>query len=491
MGFLVVFILLIIFTWLIYRDFLKTGLSKKTLLAGWGIKVVYSLFFMSVMSYHFSENGQPIGDIGNFLHDGKILNQYAEKHPGEYLQLLVGINADNEAVLADDLKETHIWDYGITADHINDNRLIIRINSLIHFVSFGNYWVHVIIFSFLSFIGLILTYRSLAPFIHPKKIFYYALFALPTIAFWGGGITKETILILALGIFIFSLSQLMQKFTLSMVLLGLIGIGLLIVNKPHAGLVIVPMSLFLLISRKRGLGMKGFWLSGAAVFLTLLIFCFTPEKVNLVDRISQKQQDLINLAKGGIFFINDSSFCAFDYQYMDHFEYNSDHKLIRAKKRTPGEYKLFGEKVFHEFTLQPSEDKYAVYLVTPPSETYVDVEPIDHRFSQLLKNTPAALFNVFFRPLPTDGGSNFKYLSFIENLLFLAFLAIVIIQRRTLTGPEKSWFFFLAISALILVLIIGWTTPIIGALVRYKVASHLLLLLAVFILWTGPKKAMT
>src|SRR5690606_26655576 len=157
-------------------------------------------------------------------------------------------------------------------------------------------------------------------------------------------------------------------------------------------------------------------------------------------------QDFINLAKGGIFFINDSSFCAFDYQDIDHFEYNSKNKLIQVEQPTKGEYKLFGEKTFHPFTVQPDTNLYEVYLVVSPSETFVDATPIQNSPIQLLKNTPMAFFNVLIRPLPTDNGSNFKYLAFIENLLFLGVLVFVFIKRRPLNEPEKAWAFYLLLT---------------------------------------------
>src|SRR5690606_20775170 len=99
------------------------------------------------------------------------------------------------------LKETSIWDYGITSDNLNDNRFIIRLNSLIRFISFGNYWVHVLFFCFLSFSGIILLYRVFSTFVSRKKILFYALLGVPTISFWGSGITKETIFILGAGVF--------------------------------------------------------------------------------------------------------------------------------------------------------------------------------------------------------------------------------------------------------------------------------------------------
>lgn len=234
---------------------------------------------------------------------------------------------------------------------------------------------------------------------------------------------------------------------------------------------------------------KVFAVSSGIVLLALVSLCFTPERINLVDRVSYKQQDLINVAKGGVFFVNDSAFCAFDYEDFDHFNYRAEAKKISVNTRTKGEYKLFGERTFRPFTVEPDSTEYDVYLVMPPSETYVDVTPIQHQPTQLLKNTPLAIFNVILRPLPSDNGKFFKCLLFIENLALLGFLILVLFQQRKLVAGERRWLFFVSISAILLILIIGWTTPIIGAVIRYKMAPQLLLILAAFILWRPSIKS--
>lgn len=429
-----------------------------------------------------------MGDIGNFLHDGKVLHVFALENPKEYAQLLVGINADESEFLARELNETMIWDYGITKDHINDNRLIIRINSLIHFISFNNMWIHALVFAFISFIGILFIYRAFVSFVSNKTLLFFALLLFPTVGFWGSGITKETLLLFAFGLFAFHLVQLCKHFKWIELLWLIFGISLLIFNKPHFGLIVIPLSLFVWWGIKHTFTTKHAILSSVGIILGLIILCYTPEKINLVDRVSYKQHDLINVAGGGIYFINDSSFCAFEYEYLDHFNYQADQSLIQVKKSTPGEYKLFGQKIFRPFTVEPSDQMYDVYHVMTPSETYIPTSPINHEPLQLLKNTPEALFNVFIRPLPTDEGSNFKHIVFIENLLFIGFLFWCFIKRKKLHSSEQAITYFLIVSALLILLIIGWTTPIIGAVVRYKMAAQLLLILAGFVILTPLQK---
>ena len=116
--------------------------------------------------------------------------------------------------------------------------------------------------------------------------------------------------------------------------------------------------------------------------------------------------------------------------------------------------------------------------VIRPSQSTVDVPLIDDSGWRMLKNTPLILSNVFIRPLPNDPGSVLKYPLFVENLVFIAFLLLSLFNRRKLTSEEKSWVIFLLFSAILLVLIIGWTTPVLGAIARYKMVPYLLLFIA-------------
>ena len=172
--------------------------------------------------------------------------------------------------------------------------------------------------------------------------------------------------------------------------------------------------------------------------------------------------------------------------------YYRAHSAVR--QLSPGDFnwdKIFGEDEFYPFKIEPSPTKFDVYHIMKPSDSYVYVPPIKGSGVQLLKNTPRAIVNVMLRPFPTDNGSFFKYFVFAENILFLAFLIFSFLNKRKLTKEDRSWLFYLISGALILILIIGWTTPILGAIARYKMAPQLLLLIAAFITLNYTKKIKT
>jgi hypothetical protein len=75
-----------------------------------------------------------------------------------------------------------------------------------------------------------------------------------------------------------------------------------------------------------------------------------------------------------------------------------------------------------------------------------------------------------------------KYLSFAEVWLIFGFLAIAWIKRRKLSDTERGIIFMLAVFSFILFLLIGWTTPVLGAITRYRFPAQFALILIGMIL---------
>ena len=474
-------ILLLIFTWIGLKDPFKTKLSPKRLFGGIAIKLGFAALFILIFTQYYT-NGQLYGDTANFFKDGAVLAEYGKSDPAGYAKLLFGLQADNHNLMTNELVNTNIWSYGDNGDFINDNRLIIRINSVLHLFSGHQVWVHSLFFALLSFCGTLLIYKTFSELVKSKFLLFFGLLSFPTLAFWGSGISKEAVFVFGLGIFFIAIQRLYNKQrTFSGLLILIIGCGILLFNKPHVGLVLIPLSAYLFFFLNFNASKRNIGIASLSLIACFIVLSFTPSKINLVDKISYKQQDISNLGHGGIFFITDSSFCAFDFEYLDHFDYNSIDKKITVLHPTEGEYKLFGQSEFKQFSIEPSTEVYDVYHVLAPSKSTVDVPLVNYSGTQLIKNIPIALLNVFARPFLTDPGSLLKIPLFIENMLFLGFIALVFIKRRKLSNEERAWSFYLIAAALILVLIIGWTTPVLGAIARYKMAPYLLLFIALCI----------
>lgn len=480
MGTLVFILLFISVFPLLFFFGRKKEIPFKYLAFGWLVKLTGIFFYAWVFSTYYGQGNEVLGDSYNFFEDSKVLNQYAKEDFGDYLKIIAGISGDEIYLSAGPLEKTNIWDAAENGEWINDNRLIIRINSIIHFFSFQNYFVHALIMSMLSFSGMILCFLAFRDKVANKWLFLIALFITPSLLFWGSGLTKEALFLFGAGVFFISLKNLEAKKFVKGIFLLILGIFLLIFNKPYAGLILIGVSFVFVLGRLLVFKNYGLILFSLGIILTFIVFSFTPEKINLVDRISYKQRDVSNLGKGGIFFITDSSFCAFDHKYLSRFDTLGNY--IKVNKTTEGEYKLFGKDTFYPFSIQPSENLYEVYLILAPSSSYFNSTKIDDKGVNLVKTIPEVLINTMVRPFPWDNGTKLKIIAFIQNIVFLALLIFSFLHRKVITDQTKYLIYFLIVSSILILLIIGWTTPVFGAIVRYKVPVDLLLLIASFIM---------
>lgn len=460
----------------------KLEVNVYLLLSGWVFKLICSILFVWIFSLSGIDGQLIQGDAYNFYFDSKILYDYAQTDFWGYLKLLFGFHNNEAELMSTHLSETNIWSYGNNGDLINDNRLIVRINSVIHFFSFGNFYVHVLIFSGLAYAGLLLIYSAFERYVSNKKLFLVSLIVFPSIAFWGSGLTKETLTIFGLGLFLFSINKILfDRKIFSLFILLLLGVLILLFNKPYVGIVLIPTLLLLVLGKK--LNWKSIlipiWI--LMILVGSIVLSYLPEKFNLVDKLSIRQRDMINLGKGGLFFVTDSSFCSFDYKYFDHFDTLSNNK-IKVLKETEGDYKLFGPNPFHPFNISPSENLYERYLVQEPSQTYVDVVPINNSGLQLIKNIPESLANTMIQPYPFKARNFYGYFIFATNILLLFLIIFAIYKHKQLSNPEKYWVLLCISSALILLLIIGWTTPVVGAIIRYKMPAEILILITMSII---------
>ena len=82
---------------------------------------------------------------------------------------------------------------------------------------------------------------------------------------------------------------------------------------------------------------------------------------------------------------------------------------------------------------------------------------------------PEVLITVLFRPFITEINSILYALAAAENLLLLGLITLMIFFFKHPTRKQLNFAFFALFFTLILGTLIGWTTPILGAVVRYKV----------------------
>lgn len=98
-------------------------------------------------------------------------------------------------------------------------------------------------------------------------------------------------------------------------------------------------------------------------------------------------------------------------------------------------------------------------------------------------NTPLAIINTFFRPFINDIDSLIIIPSFIENLIWIILTIVAIVfRKKEITKQEQNILFLFLSFTIIETLLIGYTTPILGATVRYRIFPLLFFLLCLIII---------
>ena len=101
----------------------------------------------------------------------------------------------------------------------------------------------------------------------------------------------------------------------------------------------------------------------------------------------------------------------------------------------------------------------------------IPVQALDHSFWSILKSIPTALLNTFTRPWISDIRGILFIPSVLENILVFLLAFFAIRNKEKLDPNKKNFVLFCFTFTIVLFLIIGLTTPIIGAIVRYKIPA--------------------
>lgn len=458
-------------------------LSVWILPLAFAFKVLISLIFLYLYTFIIGD-GTLSEDAGVFMRESAMLHDVFWKSPSAYFKLMTGIG-ENQALIEQFLPETTHWDVGVQSI-INDNKNILRVHSLIHFFSFKSAFIHALISSFIALLGVRHIYIAVKDRMHIRPLWIFlGLLLLPSALFWSSSVLKEPFMILGFGLLLRAIFNRTRERKLF--LYGAFGALLLLGFKPSVFLAFLPAFLFFGIASV----LPKHKIKGALLSLLLLaslaFLLFPVQREHAIQTISRKQFDFNNVARGGVHVYADTLFYYFSPDQMPSLRIENDSltlkndldaqilKLGQIDKPVPVHLKADGTT-------------WRIYFQNAPCNGFVALTPIDNSYIQLLKNCPEALFNVFFRPLPTDPGSSLKYPAFLETLLLFLFLTWAIFHRRALTSEEHILIVGLLIFAFVLSLLIGWTTPVLGAIVRYRIPVYLVLLIIAGIIWQPKHK---
>ncbi|MPM02545.1 hypothetical protein SDC9_48794 [bioreactor metagenome] len=358
-------------------------------------------------------------DIFKYFDDSEVMYQSIHSSPSDYLHMVSGINNDNRHFDTLYYSKMNNWYRKYETVTYNDSHTIIRINAVIRLVSFGFFQVHNLIFIILSFIGLLALYKTFCRYFTEYKYWLFAaVFMIPSVIFWSSGAMKESILFFAIGVFLYSFQQILFS----------------------------------------SICMKWFLLAAVGIFflfftkMYVLAVLVPVLAANLWIVLTGNRHALAKQIISLLFFVNLAVLIGWYYPAYNVFD------LFVGKQ--------------HDF-VGLARFENAGSLIEP-----VPVEP---HFSSFLLYSPQAIVNTLFRPYPWEISSFLMLPAIAENLLLMLFVILaVFFHKKEIRHARIIW--FCVFFALGLSVITGITTPVLGALVRYRVPLLPFLYIAVFLI---------
>jgi hypothetical protein len=308
----------------------------------------------------------------------------------------------------------------------NDNKTLIRLNVLFHFFSLSNYYVHVVFLNFLSYIGLVSLFKLFQSYLKNKSMeLFLGVMLLPSVLFWGSGMLKDGLLLFGMGLMLYTFNKTITGFSNTRNILVFGALFLLLIfTKLYTIICIFPGLIAWYWSRK----------DSAGKIALKFFFCYA----------------LYLLMGFNIGFINPK------YDVSD---------II-----------FFKQKNFYDFARQAS------------AKSMIQIPIIEPNAWSLFLNSPGAILRVLTRPSVFDSHAPLILLAAFENLVILAIIVFCIIKSKRNGNINLPIFWFSIFFFLTMFTLIGLITPVLGAIVRYKVPVLPFLMFIMLALYNKEQK---
>lgn len=469
------FIYILLFSVLIffYKKRLGLGLPRWAFVLAFLVKVASGFFLTYIYSSHYTDRST--ADIFKYYDDAKIMHKALSEKPADYFSMLSGVGNDNVYYDTTYYAKMNHWYKRNDFGNYNDNHTIIRLNALIMPLSFGSFHVHTVFMCFISFLGLFALYKFFLSLFKTKAFLIYVIvFFIPSVVFWGSGVLKEGLLLFSLGILLLSFYELffLKRISFKYGLLLFISLFLLLINKNYLLLVILPPLLaYYIVERFQ---IKRVFLFFVSFHFMLFVLFYVGIKVGLdkkpIALIVQKQKDFINLSKGGIFLLSN--------EYLVRLEPEQENEIVKYKTDS---VMLLADAAYMSWRLNNFDDtlgviengeqiSFKVISKLPRAGSLLQDKPIAATWSSFIGFAPKAFYNSILQPSIFKKGSFVERIASLENIIILLFVVICFIFGD-IKNCNKAFLWFSVFVVLIMFLIVGYTTPVAGAIVRYKMPA--------------------
>lgn len=511
---------ILLFTYIIIRSpfFKLPGFSSVHTLIVFYLKLGFGVALWYIYTYHY--HNRLTSDIFKYYDDSKIIYNAWHHHFGDFVKMMLG--SHSPAITAY-YQQMNSWGNSYGSTLYNNSHFIIRLNALLMFLSDGHYGVHVIIFCFLSLVGLALIYKSFYPALtDTPKLLFAAVFLFPSVLLWGSGVLKESLVILGLGLCIRYFQKLLLRLgrRVRNIVFLLFGMFLLFENKAYVLVCILPCFMGWLAVERISISKKRPLFTYIIITLVYLGIGLNLGKIkpqyNPVKMLSAKQDEFNRITRGGLYLVmkTDSSVYAYlpvkDTMALHPANSYSDSLLHHAGLQYLASpscgYAQSVNKRPAYFTIQKGlayihvsphnkdtvkitgndSTLYGVFIYDLPAKSRIEINPIKPTLAGLIQSIPSALFVSVMRPTAKEANSGVMLLYLIENhvVILLILFALIFGKWKELRKNEVAFCFTYCLLMLVL---IGLVTPIYGGIERYKAVVMPFLLILLLLIYDKNK----
>jgi hypothetical protein len=385
-----------------------------------GIKLIYVSFYfilkcaIGIALGLFYKQYYGGGDTFGYYYDSSQLFSLLFNDPISYLRILTGLYADSPEII-DHVSILQLWNSSGFDDYYNDARTLLKVNSIIRIISFGYYDVHVVWMNFLSYLGLLWLYKVFirSDYENESRIPLIKLipFLLPSVLIWGSGLLKEPLIILFLGALFRTFQLLVTEGRIRFLVLSIVLMFTFIFVKTYIIALILPGLIGCFLGIKTH--SKKVWMFVPASYIVTLLILFIAGNFN-------SYFDLPSL--------------------------------------------LFGKQL--------NSIRFAIFM---HAGSYVHPVAFAPSIVSFLKHFPEAAWFTIARPYPTELPAFWMFPFSIEWIFLLVIICWSILNKSIVASfsTPKAWMIFC--TAVGILAIVGFTNPVLGNTVRYRLSGALLL----------------
>lgn len=380
---------------------------------GLRMRTVALLFVLKVLAgtalwavYTWGYPDRSMADVFKYFDDSKVMHDALLDRPSDFLRMLTGIGNDSAYFTDKYYLVMNNWVRRFETNVYNDSHTMIRFNAVLRILSFGQYHVHTVFASFLSTAGLVALYRALQPLAKGlERGLMLVVFAWPSVLFWSSGPLKESLLMLGFGFF----------------LLGALG----------------PLTD---LRSARGIAALVLGLAVMLVVKFYVLLCLIPGLLawwwtRLRPGRSLLKSALVHVLLVLAALLFGRAFPAYDPLYL----------------------------------LALKQSDFLGMAREVASGSVVAVPLLEPTVLGFIKQIPIAVHLCFISPFEMLGKGPLPFAAAIENVLVIGLPLIALRKRRARPSIDRATVLFALSFILLLALLIGWTVPVVGALVRYRI----------------------